>query len=918
MNQGFIGRKAELERLNSFLQKALRGETQVCFVLGEAGTGKSTLLAEFARQQQDSNENLIFSIGSCNAQTGISDPYLPFREILGMLTGDEARLVGSNITDKNAERLKGIFKASGRALIEIAPELIGTLIPGAGILIALARMGAKERGLLKGLEERATESEQKKGEIDQSQIFLQFTALLRKLSTEHPLVIVLDDLQWIDTASNALFFHLTRELQGCRILLVGLYRPNDVAAGRNQERHPFEQTRNEIVRYFGDVWIDLDKATKSDGREFVDALIDSEPNNLSVAFRDALFTHTGGHALFTVELLRGMQETGDLVQDPKGQWQEASTLDWDEFPAKVEAIIKERIGRLTEELREILEIACVEGRNFTAQVIAQIQQAKERDLVRKLSRELGSRHQLVQENGELKLGKAVLSRYSFSHALFQAYLYNALDAAELRLLHADVADSLEQLYEEYPEEIAVQLAFHYTRSGETNKASKYLQMAGEKAFRVSEFNQAREYFNQALDLTGTDDTEQSDKARAYLLGRIGDTYDYTSRWDAAEIYYRKSIEVARQSGDDNAISQGLHGLANSLRRQRVSEEALEAAQEALEIAQRTSNRSQECQALRMLGIIYGQMDRTDERLSCYERAHEIATEIEDVPQEMASLNNLGVVFGGVFGNYEKAVTYYEQAMNLATQHHRIVGQIYYSSNLFEYRRLGNSEKAKRFVELNTELRNKIGDTAGSNHEDFGIMLIHSGNIHAAIAKFESSIQIADDHKSVTIPVSSRNWLVVSYLILNQLEDALRVTKGTRALLSKYEVPNEVYSEILLEGITHLRIGQFDEAKSLFERAMLRAVQGLRSKRWAYRYHQAFAQSGLTLLVPVEERASSLEQMRAYFHDAIDTCGWVGVLDDVLLVLREVRKADPLGVLQPIEKELVEKREIAWNNRPFKD
>ncbi len=918
MSQRFIGRQAELERLNSFLQKALRGETQICFILGEAGTGKSTLLAEFARQSQESNENLVFAMGNCNAQTGISDSYLPFREILGLLTGDEARLVSNRITNTNAERLKGIFKASGRALIEIAPELIGTFIPGAGILIALARMGAKERGLLKGLEERATEAERTKGEIDQSQIFLQLTALLRELSLEHPLVIVLDDLQWIDAASNALLFHLTRELKGCHVLLIGLYRPNDVAAGRNGDRHPFEQTRNEIIRYFGDVSIDLDEATKSDGYGFVNALIDSEPNNLSVAFRDALFAHTDGHALFTVELLRAMQESGDLVQSSKGQWQEASTLDWDEFPAKVEAIIEERIERLTEELREIVDIACVEGRSFTAQVIAQIQQFKERDLIRKLSRELGSRHQLVQENGELPLGNAVLSRYSFSHALFQVFLYNALGAAELRLLHSDVAEALEELYTKFPDEIAVQLAYHYTRSGEKTKAGKYLQMAGEKAFGVGEFNQAREFFEQALATLGADDAEQSNQMRPYLLWRIGETYNHTSRWDMAEIYCRKSVETARQSSDDNALSQGLHGLGNSLRRQRRTQEALEAAQEALEIAQRVGNRSQEGQALRLLGIIYGQMDRTDERVSYTERSYEIAIEIEDVNQEMACLNNLGSVFGGVYGNYAKAVTYFEHALNLATQHHRITGQIRYSSNLSAYRKLGNYAKAKHFIELSMELRNKVGDTAASHHTAFGRLLIHAGDIDAAIARFRSGVQIADEYERITDQVEGRNWLVISYLISNQLEDALRVTKEIGLLLTRFESAVQVYSEILLEGIVHLRMGHFDEAKSLFERAALRAVQGLPSKRWAYRYHQAFAQTGLTLLVPAEEQPSSLAQVRAFFHDAIETCGWAGVLDDVLLVLREMRKADHLDVLQPIEEELMEKRRIAWNNRPFKD
>ena len=167
----FVGRKKELADLGAFLQKSLTGEMQVCFITGEAGAGKTSLIAEFADQAQDAHEKLIFVTGNCNAQTGISDPYLPFRQILSLLTGDEARLSSNAITDKNANRLKTALKTTGRVLVEIAPELVGTLLPVAGILVALARLGAKERGLLEGLEKQA-KGPGRAQDIDQAQIYL--------------------------------------------------------------------------------------------------------------------------------------------------------------------------------------------------------------------------------------------------------------------------------------------------------------------------------------------------------------------------------------------------------------------------------------------------------------------------------------------------------------------------------------------------------------------------------------------------------------------------------------------------------------------------------------------------------------------------------------------------------------------------
>jgi len=84
----FVARDTELRRLREVLDLSLAGKGQPCFITGEAGAGKSTLASEFARRAQAEHSELLIAVGNCNAQTGIGDPYLPFREILGQLTGD--------------------------------------------------------------------------------------------------------------------------------------------------------------------------------------------------------------------------------------------------------------------------------------------------------------------------------------------------------------------------------------------------------------------------------------------------------------------------------------------------------------------------------------------------------------------------------------------------------------------------------------------------------------------------------------------------------------------------------------------------------------------------------------------------------------------------------------------------------------
>jgi hypothetical protein len=117
------------------------------------------------------------------------------------------------------------------------------------------------------------------------------------------------------TASTGLLFHLGRRLEGAPILIVGAYRPVEVALGRGGERHPLEKVLSEFKCTYGDVWLDLAEVEEREPNRFVDALLETGPNCLGEDFRRVLAEHTGGHPLFTVELLRAMQARDDLVRD---------------------------------------------------------------------------------------------------------------------------------------------------------------------------------------------------------------------------------------------------------------------------------------------------------------------------------------------------------------------------------------------------------------------------------------------------------------------------------------------------------------------------------------------------------------------------------------------------------------------------
>ena len=548
----FVAREHELARLNRFLETALEGKGQVVCVTGGAGRGKTALIQEFARRALDAHPDMLLAAGNCNAHAGVGDPYLPFREALGMLTCDiEGAWAAGVLSRDHARRLWSAVPQALQALIAHGGFLVDTFIPGPTLLSRAAAAAPGDVSAYQQLQALIERNKDRPADLAQQQLFDQYTDVLRALSAHHPLLLLLDDLQWADTGSTGLLFHLGRRLEGSRILVAIAYRPDEVAAGRpsarpgQAERHPLEKVLAEFKRTFGDVWIDLAQADQAGGRRFVDAFLETEPNRLGEGFRSGLFRHTQGHALFTIELLRTMQERGDLVQDADGFWVQGPALDWEALPARVEAVIEERIGRLEDELRDILSVASVEGEDFTAQVVARVQGADERQFLHHLSQELEKRHRLVQEQGEVRVGSHSLSRYRFAHALFQQYLYNGLSSGERRLLHRATAEVLEGLYEERTDEIAVQLAHHWERAEVPEKATEYLLQAGDQARTVYAHRGAIDYYQRALALLKEEDEYE---LAARTLMKLGLTYHSAFAFQRSRQAYDEGFALWQRAG----------------------------------------------------------------------------------------------------------------------------------------------------------------------------------------------------------------------------------------------------------------------------------------------------------------------------------------------------------------------------------
>ncbi|MEZ4657029.1 MAG: AAA family ATPase [Caldilineaceae bacterium] len=470
-----VYRERELATLETHLTAAVAGRGGILFITGEAGDGKTLLAQTFARLSQAKYAELVVATGHCNAYTGIGDPYLPFREILELLTGDiETHWDAGAMSRSYGERLWRLAPDTIEALLDVGPELVDTFLLSAPLVArAAATISAPRQALLARLQELITRHQQKQSAagLQQSNLFAQYARVLQSLAHRQPMLLIVDDLQWADAGSISLLFHLSRQLRGQRILLVGLYRAAEVALGRGGERHPLEPLLNELQSTLGEIHVRLNLA---DGRRFIDAIVDSEPNRLDQSFRDALYRQTAGHPLFTVEMLHGLQERGDVVRNACGAWIESAQLDWHILPARVEGVIKERIERLPPRLQELLQAASVAGESFCAEIIAQVHGADERQVTNQLGAVLDREQRLIRMQGRQQVGAQQLSQYSFRHILFQQYLYNSLDAHQRAHLHRAVAVELEKRCTDDAPLMAPQLARHFAIAGDNRRARHYL------------------------------------------------------------------------------------------------------------------------------------------------------------------------------------------------------------------------------------------------------------------------------------------------------------------------------------------------------------------------------------------------------------------------------------------------------------
>ena len=364
----FVGRAEQLAELDGWLEAALAGEGQIVFVAGEAGSGKTALLRRFAHEATAAHPDLLAAWGQSNAFAGGGDPYLPFRQAIGALTGEARRGYELGLLDEaQTQRLWSALPLAVDALVGQAPDLIDAFLPGPDLLARLSAAVDTEPDWLAALQTALARDKTQAGVPNRRQLQEQTVAFLRQLSARRPLLLLLDDLHWADADSVSLLFHLAQSLAGLHLLVLAAYRQEEVDIGRDSSVHPLKILLAECKRLSGKGPLNLNHLAEATRRDFVERLVDSECNQLDAGFRQALFDHTEGHALFTMETLHELAARGDIVWQEGQGWVQQRSPDWSAAPARAAGMIEARLARLAPDLSELLAVASVEGEMFSAQ-----------------------------------------------------------------------------------------------------------------------------------------------------------------------------------------------------------------------------------------------------------------------------------------------------------------------------------------------------------------------------------------------------------------------------------------------------------------------------------------------------------------------------------------------------------------------
>jgi DNA-binding winged helix-turn-helix (wHTH) protein/tetratricopeptide (TPR) repeat protein len=479
-----VGREEELAQLQQWYLRALEGRRQVVFVAGEAGIGKTTFVQAFLESVTHGGMVRI-GRGQCVEQYGAGEPYMPVFEALSRLGREPT---GDTVVDV-------LHKFAPTWLAQM-PELLTT----------------EERSRLQGEVQGVT----------QQRMLREMTLALETLAVESPLVLVLEDLHWSDFSTLGLISAIARRSERARLLLIGTYRPVEILAND----HPLQTMKQELQLHNHCQELRLKLLNSENVANYLAQLLSRELSQRFATLAPIVHARTDGNPLFMVNMVGYLLEgAGLLVKSPEvseAEWGAALRTHRLDALQGIRQMIERNLERLNSDEQEVLQGASVAGAEFSA---ASVAAALERSLdeVEQCCARLARAEQFVSAQGPIAWPDGtVATGFRFSHSLYQEVLYDRLPANVQLQLHRRIAARQEAAYGECVDEVASQLAHHYSRANDQKRAIQYSRLAGERVLARGAPAEAEDHYRRALTLIGElPQTTERDRLELTLCMGLG-------------------------------------------------------------------------------------------------------------------------------------------------------------------------------------------------------------------------------------------------------------------------------------------------------------------------------------------------------------------------------------------------------------
>jgi class 3 adenylate cyclase/tetratricopeptide (TPR) repeat protein len=570
-----VGREAELVRLDSLVAQVLARKPAVALVGGDAGVGKSALMRAFSERVQEKGVRVL--AGECT-EVEARRPFGPFVEVV-----------------------RAAVAASGDLLAERLPPELGRLLAPWDVAGAVDDLTEAER----------------------YRIHAAVLHALAEVGRALPIAIVIEDLHWGDEATLELFPYMARKLRETAVVLVATYRTDEL-----HRRHPLRK-----------VIADLDRARLAESIPVRPLDIDSVGEVIRAAlklerppteaFRALIHERCEGNPLFVEEVLRALVERGELAYRD-GAWRRTKSVDELVIPDSIRDAVLERLGRLDDDRRRILQHAAVIGHRFDLDLLQRVTAADERDLLATI------RAAIEEQILETERDPSGDERFAFRHALTREAVLSELLQRERQLMHLAVGRAIEALPDALQR--VEELAYHFDEGKDADRARRYRSDAAAAATRVYAWPRAAEHLERAIALAPTEGPELAELHMrlaevAYLTGDM-QRADRTAR-EAHRMFFAASLP--------SRAAAALHRVGWVSQMRGDFEEARVLERDAIALLGPLGPSAELALAYARLGRLDMIEDRHDSAIEHSERAAEIARSLGDPAALLYALATLGSI-----------------------------------------------------------------------------------------------------------------------------------------------------------------------------------------------------------------------------------------------------------------------------------